>query len=116
MYAGYLAESAEWMMGEVAADLAQAADRRAAEWRAARARRVGLTERRRTEAVRRTADALLPTEGRADLVLRYEGHLQKLLTGTLHELERLQAMRAGRDVPAPVVVDVTVTAPDPVGG
>ncbi len=115
-YAEFLGEPVEWMMTEVANDLAKAVDRRAAEWRAARARRVGLTERRRTEAVRRTADSLLPTEARADLVLRYEGHLQKLLTGTLHELERLQATRAGRDVPAPVVVDVTVTASDPGGG
>ncbi len=109
VYAGFLGEPVEWMMTEVANDLAKAVGRRAAEWRAARARRVGLTERRRTEAVRRTADALLPAEGRADLVLRYEGHLQKLLTGTLHELERLQAMRAGRAGPVPVVVDISVS-------
>jgi len=37
---------------------------------------------------------------------RYEGHLQRSLFKTLHELERLQARRRGAHVPPPAVLDV----------
>ena len=42
-------------------------------------------------------------------MIRYEAHLQKQLAPTLNELERLQALRAGRAVVPPLAVDVTVT-------
>lgn len=41
---------------------------------------------------------------------RYEAALQRSLTTALHELQRLQAVRDGREVPAPVVVDVNMDA------
>jgi hypothetical protein len=40
---------------------------------------------------------------------RYERSIDKSLYKALHELERLQAARKGKHVPAPVVVDVEVT-------
>lgn len=42
-------------------------------------------------------------------VTRYESYLQKSFYQTLHEIERLQAARAGRDVPLPEAIDVNVT-------
>ncbi len=50
----------------------------------------------------------MPPAGRDERVIRYESYLHKLLTSTLHELERLQANRVGKGVPPPVVVDVAV--------
>jgi hypothetical protein len=40
---------------------------------------------------------------------RYETTLFRSLTKALHELQRLQAMRAGERVSAPVALDVDVT-------
>jgi hypothetical protein len=58
--------------------------------------------------------ALLPPEPVTQRVLKYEKHLHSLLTSTLHELERLQARRAGAAVLPPVVADVhvSITGPD----
>jgi hypothetical protein len=44
------------------------------------------------------------------LILRYRTATERAHLRTAHELERLQAIRAGRDVPMPVAVDVTVDA------
>src|ERR1019366_3152697 len=46
---------------------------------------------------------------------RHEAALSRSMQRTLHELERLQARRAGEHVPAPVVVDVDVSVPEPAG-
>lgn len=50
--------------------------------------------------------SLVP-EMQTDLVMRYESHLERSLHKTLHELERMQALRAGQSVSAPMVIDVT---------
>ena len=39
--------------------------------------------------------------------LRYEAHLERGLYKALHELQRLQAVRHGQDVPAPAALDIT---------
>lgn len=44
---------------------------------------------------------------------RHEAELSRSWLRLLHELERLQARRAGEHVPAPVVVDVDVSVPEP---
>lgn len=44
-----------------------------------------------------------------DRIGRYEMAAERSLFRALHELERLQAARAGRAVPAPAVVDVNVS-------
>ena len=41
-------------------------------------------------------------------LLRYETTIERQLYRALHELQRLQAARAGHPVPAPVAVDVEV--------
>jgi hypothetical protein len=46
---------------------------------------------------------------------RHEAHLSRSLLKSLHELERLQAKRAGEHVPVPAVVDVNVSVPESAG-
>lgn len=62
--------------------------------------------RRRLDRLRRCR--LLPNEETLQKVMRYEAHLERSLFRSLHELQRLQAARAGGHVPAPVAVDVTM--------
>ena len=45
---------------------------------------------------------------------RYEAHIERSLYRALHELQRLQAVRQGQVVPAPVALDVTLH-PEPTG-
>ena len=54
--------------------------------------------------------AMVPAKETVDVVLRYEGHLQRQLTQTLHELERRQALRSDAPPQLPVAVDITVHA------
>ena len=39
-------------------------------------------------------------------IQRYESNLEKSLLKALHELQRIQAVRNGRDVPLPIVIDL----------
>jgi hypothetical protein len=67
-----------------------------------------LERKQRLAAERRQAQLTLP-EGNAEAkVLRYESHLSRQLYQALHELQRLQAARAGQPVPAPLAVEVGV--------
>jgi hypothetical protein len=52
---------------------------------------------------------LLPDETTLDKVSRYETTLERSLFRTIHELQRLQAARAGEKVPLPAVVDGEVS-------
>lgn len=54
---------------------------------------------------------LLPETKTLDTLARYEAHLERSLYKTLHEIERLKALRQGQPVPPPVAVDVTVSVP-----
>jgi septation ring formation regulator EzrA len=45
---------------------------------------------------------------RRDRLLRYEGAIERQLYKALNQLERLQRLRAGDNVPAPVEVDMDV--------
>jgi hypothetical protein len=83
-------------------------------------------EQYRVEAIKLKADAdsvardldhmrrerLLASGPETDRIARYEAHLSRQLAQALHELERLQAARAGTSVTPPVVVDVTVSGGD----
>jgi hypothetical protein len=57
--------------------------------------------------------ALLPDADVADKVMRYESHLNKQLIQTLHQLERLQAIRSGNPPVPPAALDVTVDTGGP---
>jgi hypothetical protein len=88
---------------------------------------MALLERARHEAWRRAFDAERKAEeigrrvasmrvsrlllGATSLqsITRYEAHLERSLYRALHEYQRLQGLRAGGKVPAPVVVDVDVS-------
>jgi hypothetical protein len=52
---------------------------------------------------------LLADEATMERVRRYETTLERAMLRCLHELQRLQAVREGRPVPAPVAVDVNVS-------
>ena len=76
----------------------------------------------KAKAIRRRAKAaedrarlhrLLPDSAMLDKLSRYETHLSRQLFQALHELERLQAARAGADVPPPAVLDVNVNGQTP---
>jgi len=54
-------------------------------------------------------ERLLASAPQTDRIARYEAHLSRQLAQALHELQRLQAARAGASVTPPIVVDVTVS-------
>jgi hypothetical protein len=53
---------------------------------------------------------MLCEDNTLDKNMRYEAHLSRQMQQALHTLERLQAARAGRDVPVPSALDITVDA------
>lgn len=67
--------------------------------RAGRERRAEVLDRKRRE-------VLLPSDETLEKVSRYETALERSLFRTLHELERLRAMRAGGPLLPPAAVDV----------
>ena len=71
------------------------------------------TIRRRAKAAedRARLHRLLPDEPMLEKLARYEAHLSRQLSQALHELERLQAARAGARLPPPAALDVTVNGP-----
>ncbi len=68
-----------------------------------------LAKRERAEAEAR-AQNILPDWGTVQNVARYESHLERSMMNTLHELQRLQARRAGNPVLAPVAIDLNTNA------
>lgn len=69
-------------------------------------------ERTRTEEREARRRAPMPIPKVVDVVLRYETHLQKQLTPTLHEWERRQTYRSACPPQPPMAVDVTVVGAD----
>ncbi len=49
--------------------------------------------------------------GALERLTRYEGAIERSLSKSLHELERLQRQRRGESLPAPLALDVTVNEP-----
>ena len=70
-----------------------------------------LRERARAKQDRLSRERILPDGDTLQKVSRYEAHLSRQLYQALHELQRLQATRAGQPVPPPAALDVTVDAP-----
>jgi hypothetical protein len=60
---------------------------------------------------RKRRKRILPDDSTINKVLRYEAHVSRQMLQALHTLERLQAARAGADVPPPAALDVTVDGP-----
>ncbi len=56
----------------------------------------------------RRAAALLPTGEFLEKIVRYESALQRQLNRSINQLERLQRRRLGENVPAPVIMDVSM--------
>ena len=57
-------------------------------------------------------ERLLASAPQMDRIGRHEAHLSRQLAQALHELQRLQAARAGEPVAPPAVLDVTVSEAD----
>lgn len=71
------------------------------------------TVNKEEEALERLRRArLIPNEGTLGKISRYETTLERSLYKTLHELQRLQAKRAGGPLPPPAVLDVDVSLSD----
>ena len=87
-----------------AADLADARGRLASGERLL----VETQERTRAEEREARRRALMPIPEVVEVVMRYEGHLHKQFTLTLHELERRQAARSACPPQPPMAVDVTI--------
>jgi hypothetical protein len=66
-----------------------------------------LAETERRSQLQRLA-RLVPDARASESFARYEAHLSRQWTQALHELERLQAARAGMPIVPPIVVDLTV--------
>lgn len=76
---------------------------------AAACRRAEAAARKRDSEETAIGQAFARDAGEADAlgkVSRYEAHLERTLYRALHELQRLQAARAGQAVPPPAVLDV----------
>lgn len=110
-----IARSQKWtrdrLLARAAAGVDDLGDERAELTAARRALRAAEKQAASDEAAARRR-ALVPAKDTADVVLRYEGHLQRQLTQTLHELERRQALRSENPPQPPAALDVTVHAPD----
>jgi hypothetical protein len=83
-------------------------------WRqlaAAAADRIKTLDRRRADAERlldrHRRTNLLPGEAETNRITRYEASIERSLFKAQHELQRMQAVRQGQNVPPPVAVDVT---------
>ncbi|HSW63467.1 MAG TPA: hypothetical protein VLH56_09185 [Dissulfurispiraceae bacterium] len=55
----------------------------------------------------------IPAAHEMDYVLKYEGAIERQFYKAIDQLERLQRLRAGDQVPAPVKIDVSVDAESP---
>ncbi len=62
--------------------------------------------RLRLQVVRKLGN--IPSKGELDRLLRYEGAIERQLYKAVNQLERLQRLRAGDNVPPPVELDVDV--------
>jgi hypothetical protein len=56
--------------------------------------------------------SLIPRGDSVEIVMKYEGHLHRQLTQTIHELERRQAKRSANPPAPPTAIDVTVHSSD----
>ncbi len=97
--------------------LAQATENNTAELKIAKA--VVVVRKRELAAVKRTTAveevearrrALVPGVETVEVVMKYEGHLQRQLVQALHELERRQALRSDCPPHPPAALDITVHA------
>jgi hypothetical protein len=73
------------------------------------------TLRRRVKALeqRKRQQRVLPDPDTLNKVMRYEAHVSRQMLQALHTLERLQAARAGADVPPPAALDLTLNGESP---
>ena len=64
-------------------------------------------KREAAEEKARQAAAVLPSPEVLDKIMRYETALQRQLSRAMSQLERMQRMRQGEAVPAPMMMEVS---------
>ena len=97
-----LPKPAAWTAGvvrQLVRELAEADRKR-------RSEELSAEQARRLDEYRR--EHLVPDEATLEKVMRYEAHLSRQFHRDLHELQRLQSVRQGQRVPAPVAIDIDV--------
>ena len=62
-------------------------------------------EREAKEEKARQAATVLSSADTLDKIMRYETTLERQLYRAMHQLERLQRMRKGEDIPAPLTME-----------
>ncbi len=70
------------------------------------------SERVETDLDHLRRERLLPDGAVVERIVRYEAHLGRQLAQALHELQRLQAARAGEPMSPPAALDVTISGAD----
>jgi hypothetical protein len=100
--------SAEQVLARAVKDRRQIQDEGKANAQALEGKVRDLRRRLKVKADRLTRERILPQDTVLQKVSRYEAHLSRQMLQALHELQRLQAVRAGEPVPAPAALDVTV--------
>jgi hypothetical protein len=103
----------EWLLARATEDRRRKQERGEAE-----ARQLGREVRALRRHMQRKEDRLrqrrlLPDANTLATISRYEAHLSRQMLQALHELQRLQAARAGEPVPPPAALDVTMDADTP---
>lgn len=73
-------------------------------------RKAHCAEREAAEEAARQAAAVLPSPEVLDKIMRYETTLQRQLYRAMNQLERIQRMRQGEAVPAPLTMEVSERA------
>lgn len=87
-------------------------------WRLRRLGKIeaGILSDRYYDAVQTLEDAFMRDSANANALSklsRYETSMERSLYKALHELQRLQAARQGKDVPVPLAVDIDVSGIEP---
>jgi hypothetical protein len=104
----FLKDSASWTDKEVWDELIEVCEEKCKEFteEVVDLRKQKEKNRLKLQVIRKLGS--VPSKGELDRLLRYEGAIERQLYKAMNQLERLQRMRAGDNVPAPVEVDVDV--------
>jgi hypothetical protein len=110
---GYYARKAGWpedRLPAAAAERLTAGREQSRKAEAAAAAQLAVVAAREARAKeRRKAELILPADAAEAKVTRYEAHLSRQFQMTMHQLERLQAGRAGLPVVPPLALEVGMT-------
>jgi hypothetical protein len=110
-----IAKSAKWtgakLLAKAAAGTTAALEQERAELADRRLELAAVEQTTVVEEAEGRRRSLVPSVETVEVVIKYEGHLQRQLVQALHELERRQALRSDCPPHPPAAVDVTLHTP-----